>query len=112
MRSGVGALQAALRLPEPVEERKLGLGGGGFLEDACLTHFHARQFPLRDRHLHQIEPCGPRSGLSFALQIVAESIEFLAVFAGQDDGTGPKAMAERSSCEQQPFPRESWGRST
>jgi hypothetical protein len=56
LRSGIGAFQAALRLPKPVEKGKLGIGGEALLEDTCLSHFHAGQFPLRDRHLLQIKP--------------------------------------------------------
>jgi hypothetical protein len=95
MRSGIGALQAVLRLPEPVEKGELGFGGGGFLEDTCLSYLHARQFPLRDRHLLQIELGGPRFGPPFAFEIVAEKVKFLAAFAGEDDGSGAKAVPER-----------------
>ena len=42
LRSGIGAFQAALRLPKPVEEGKLDFGGEGLLEDTCFGHFHAR----------------------------------------------------------------------
>ena len=97
LRSGIGAFQAALRLPKPIEEGKLFFGGEALLEDTCLSHFHARQFPLRDRHLLQIELGGPRFRLPFAFQIVAELVEFLAAFAGEDDGSGAKAVPE-SSC--------------
>jgi hypothetical protein len=91
----IGALQTALRLPEPVEKGELGFGGGGLLEDTCLSQLHARQFPLRDRHLLQIELGGSRFGAPFAFQIVAELVEFLAAFAGEDDGAGAEAVPER-----------------
>ena len=94
LRSGIGAFQTALRLPQPVEEGKLGFGGEGLLEDTGFGHFHARQFPLRDCHLLQIELCRPRLRLPFAFQIVAELVEFLAVFAGQDNGASAKAVPE------------------
>src|SRR5262249_15031818 len=50
--------------------------------------------PLRDCHLFQIEPCRPRLRLPFAFQIVAELVEFLAVFAWQYNGTSAKAVPE------------------
>jgi len=81
-------------LPEPIEEGDLSLGAGGFPEDIRLADFHAGQFPLRDRHLFQIELFGPGVGLPFGFQIVAKLMEFLAVFAGQDDGAGAKAVTE------------------
>src|SRR5712671_5600335 len=95
LRPGIGAFQTALRLPQAVEEGKMGFGGGGLLNDTGLSHLHAGQFPLRNRHLLQIELRRPRLGLPFTLQIVAELIEFLAAFAGQDDGMGAKAVTER-----------------
>jgi len=94
LRSGIGALEAALTLPEPIEEGNLSSGAIGFAEDIRLTHFHARQFPLRDRHLLEIELFGPGLGLPFGFEIVAKAMEFLTVFAGQDDGAGAKAVTE------------------
>ena len=94
LRSGIGALQAALTLPEPVEEGDLSCGAGGLPEDIRLAHFHARQFPLRDRHLLQIELFGPGVRLPFGFQIVAKLMEFVAVLAGQHDGAGAKAVTE------------------
>ena len=94
LRSGIGAFQAALRLPKPVEEGKLNFGCDGLPEDTRFAHFHARQLPLRNRHLLQIEPRRSRLRLPFTFQIVAELIEFLAVFSGEDDGTGAKTVTE------------------
>ena len=95
LRSGIGALQAALRLPQPVEEGKLGFGGEGLLEDTCFAYFYARQFPLRDRHLLQIKLRRPRLRFPFVFQIVTELIEFLVIFAGQDDLFGGQAEFQR-----------------
>ena len=94
LRSGIGALQAALRLPEPVEQRDLVFGGCVLREDVYLTHFHAGQFPLGDRHLFDIELLGPALRLPFGFQIITELIEFNAAFAGQDYGAGAKAVSK------------------
>ena len=55
LRSGIGALHAALRLPQLVEERKLDFGGEGLLEDACFGHFHASMVGLRVFVLRRIK---------------------------------------------------------
>ncbi len=63
-------------------------GAADSLEDVRFAHFHARQFPLGDGHLLHVELFGAGVGLPFELQIAAKLIEFPAVFAGQDDGSG------------------------
>jgi hypothetical protein len=93
--AGIGALQAALRAPQTVEERDLVCGAQVLAEDIDLAYFEARQFPLRDGHLLQIELLGPGAGLPFGFQIVTKAMEFLAVLGGQDDGAGAKAVTER-----------------
>ena len=98
LRSGIGAFEAALRLPKPIEEGKLFFGGEALLEDTCLGHFHARQFPLRDRHLLQIKLRRPRFRLPFVFQIVTELIEFLVVFAQAGRRYGREGRAGGSSC--------------
>ena len=94
LRSGVGALEAALGLPEPVEHGELGCGLRHVREDGCFPYFHAAQFPLRDRHLLDIELFGPGLGIPFGFEIVAKLIEFLAIFARQHDGAGAKSVTE------------------
>src|SRR5580704_9340055 len=44
LRSGVRALEAALGLPEPVQERKLALDAVQIHEDPRFPYFHANQF--------------------------------------------------------------------
>jgi hypothetical protein len=68
------------------------LGGGGLPKDVYLADFHARQFPMGDRHLFHVELLGPGLGMPFGLQIVAELMKLLAVFAGQNDAAGAKAV--------------------
>jgi hypothetical protein len=94
LRSGVGALKAALGLPEPVEERELALGAFHFLEDTCFAYFHADQLPLGDSHL--VPHRTVRSWISAPIhfQIVAKLIEFLTVFARQHNGAGAKSVTE------------------
>src|ERR1700680_2460667 len=58
LRSGIGAFHAALGLPQTVEQRDLALGVGDFLEDMRLADFRAAEFPVRDRHLLDVEPFG------------------------------------------------------
>jgi hypothetical protein len=92
--SGIGALQAALGLPETVEQGELVLGIVGIFEEIYLTYFHANQFPLRDCHLLDVELFGPGLGMPFDFEVVAELSEFLAVFARQHDGAGAKSVTE------------------
>jgi hypothetical protein len=68
--AGVGALQAALGLPETVEHGELDLGSGIGGEDTELAAFHAVQFPLGDGHLFDIELLGSGLGVPFGFQVV------------------------------------------
>jgi hypothetical protein len=63
--SGVGTLQTVLALPEFIDEGDLALRGEFLVEEALLGYFDARQFPLRDRHLLDVELLGPRLWLPF-----------------------------------------------
>ena len=92
LRSGVGSLHAALRLPETVEEADARVRDDGFLAEIRLACFHAIEFPLRDRHLLQIELLTPRLRLPFDLQVAAKLVKFIEVLAGQDDASGAKAV--------------------
>jgi hypothetical protein len=91
LRSGIGTLQAALGLPQAIEEADL---VGVVLENVDFAYFQARQFPLRDGHLLQIELFGTGAGLPFGFQIVAQLMEFLAILGRQDDGAGAQAVTE------------------
>jgi hypothetical protein len=93
LRSDVRALQAVLGLPEAVKHGDLSLGVGLF-ENVHFDHFHPGQFPLRDCHLFHIELFGPGLGMPFDFQVVAEVIEFLAIFTRQHDGAGAKSVTE------------------
>src|SRR5207248_3001306 len=66
--SGEGALQAGLRLPEPVQQRDLVFGAELLYQETYLAYLHAPQFPLRDRHLLDIELFGASLRLPFGLQ--------------------------------------------
>ena len=68
-------------------------GGGSVAAGDSAAGLWQRWAPA-DRHLFQIELCRPRLGLPFAFQIVAEPVELLAVFAGQDNGTSAQAVPE------------------
>src|SRR5438045_5868534 len=92
--SGIGTLKATLGLPETVEQGELILGAIGIFEEIYLAYFHAGQFPLRDRHLFDIELFGPRLGMPFDFEIVAKLSERLTVFARQHDGAGAKSVTE------------------
>src|SRR5438045_7003926 len=92
--SGIGTLKATLGLPETVEQGELILGAIGIFEEIYLAYFHAGQFPLRDRHLFDIELFGPGLGMPFDFEIVAKLSEFLAVLARQHDGAGAKSVTE------------------
>jgi hypothetical protein len=94
LRSGIGALEAALGLPEAVEHGELGLGLGFVGEDIDLAYFHAVQFPLRDGHLLDVELLGPGLGVPFGFQIVAKLMEFLGILAREHNGAGAKAVLE------------------
>jgi hypothetical protein len=94
LRPGIGTLQADLSLPEPVKKRELDFDMGGFAEQICFTQFHARQFPLRDGHLLQIELFRPGPRAPFRLQILAKMLKFLVIFARQNNSAGTKPMAE------------------
>ena len=90
LRAGVGALQAALRLPEAVEERNLDLGCASLENDAFFGSLDARELPLRDRHLLEVEVLGSRLWLPFGFEVVAELVEVVGIFTGEDDGAGAK----------------------
>jgi len=92
--AGKRTLHAALRLPETVEEGDLALSASDFVVDIGLAYFHASQFPLRDGHLLQVEEFGPGEGLPFGLEIVTKTVEFLAIFAGKDNGARTHAVTE------------------
>ena len=94
LRAGVGALQAALGLPEAVEHGELGLGSGFVGEDIDLAYFHAVQFPLRDGHLLDVKLLGAGLGLPFSFEVVAKLVELLGVLARQHNGAGAKAVFE------------------
>src|SRR5437764_3560755 len=70
--SGIGALQAALALPKSIEQGELILSIVGIFEEINLAYFHSDQFPLRDRHLFDIELFGPGLGMPFDFEIVAK----------------------------------------
>ena len=92
--TGIGALEAALRLPKPVEKRYLDFGGAFLQGDAFFCQLDTGQLPLRDGHLLEVELLSPRLGLPFGFQIVAKLLKFLEVFAGQHDGAGAEAVTE------------------
>ena len=94
LRTGKRALHAALRLPETVQERNLGLGAGNFVVDVGLADLHASQFPLGDGHLFEVEEFSGGTGLPFGFENVAKVVELLAIFTGKDDGTGAEAVTE------------------
>jgi len=75
LRLGIGALQTALASPKAIEKRDLNLWAFGLQEDGLLGYFHAGELPLGHSHLLQIELLGPRLGLPFGFQIVAELFE-------------------------------------
>jgi hypothetical protein len=93
LRSGIGALETALGLPKAVEPGELRFGVV-ILEDIYLNDFHSGQFPLRDRHLLDIELFGPGLGMPFEFQIVAKVVEFGGIFARQHDGAGAESVTE------------------
>src|SRR5438128_206009 len=55
LRSGERALLAGLRLPETVQQRDLVFGAELLYQETYFAYLHAPQFPLRDRHLFDIE---------------------------------------------------------
>jgi hypothetical protein len=92
--AGEGALEAALGLPKTVEEGDLDAGAGVFAVDFGLREFHASEFPLGDSHLLDIEKLGAGAGLPLGFEVVAELVEVLTGFAGEDEFSGPEAVAK------------------
>jgi len=97
LRLGIGALQAALRLPEPLEQRDLDFGGGFLRYDAFFGQLDTSEFPLRDGHLLDVELLGPGFWVAFGFEVVAELVEVVGVFAGQHDGAGAVRDGGRSA---------------
>jgi len=64
------------------------------IEDAFLGYFDARQFPLRDGHLLEVEMFGSGLRLPFGLEVIAELMEILGFFGRQHDGGGAKSVTE------------------
>ena len=64
------------------------------LEDAFLGDFDARQFPLRDRHLLDVELFGSGLRLPFGFELIAKLMEVLGFLARQHDGAGAKSVTE------------------
>ena len=46
------------------------------------------EFPLRDRHLLDVEVLGSRLGAPFGFEVVAELVEGVGIFTGQDYSPG------------------------
>ena len=91
---GEGTLQAALILPDAVEERELEGSGDVLFEEAGFGDFPAGEFPLRDGHLLDVDLLGLGLRLPFGLEIIAETLEIFLALAGEDDGTGAKAVTK------------------
>ncbi len=63
-------------------------------EDAFLSNFDARQFPLRDRHLLDVELFGSGLRLPLGFEVIAELVEVLRFLGRQHDGAGAKSVTE------------------
>ena len=80
--SGEGALQAGFRLPKTVQQRDLVFGAELLYQETYLACLHVPKFPLRDRHLFDLELFGPALRLPFGFQIFAELMKLFRVLAG------------------------------
>ena len=73
-----------------LEERYLDLGCAVLHCDAFFGSLDAGEFPLRDRHLLEVEVLGSGLGLPLGFEVVAELVEVVGIFTGEDDGAGAK----------------------
>ena len=94
MRSRERALQARLRLPEPVQQGDLVFSAELLCQETYFAYFHAPQFPLRDRHLLDVELFGSGLRQPFGLEVIAELMEILGFLGRQHDGAGAKSVTE------------------
>jgi hypothetical protein len=93
--SGVGTLQAELALHQALEQGDLARLAGSFVEKGIVLYYlHAVEFPLRDRHLLDVELFGGGARAPFELEGVAKLVEVAAVLALQYDGAGAQAVPD------------------
>jgi hypothetical protein len=87
-------LEAGALHRKPVEQSHLPFGINTLHEDAALAYLEAGQFPLRDGHLFDQELLGAIRGQPIRLQIGAERVKLVDVFAREQEAASPQAMAE------------------
>jgi hypothetical protein len=89
-----GALEAGALYRKPVKQSHLPFSLNVLPEDAALADLEAGQLPLRHGHLFDEELLGAVVGLPVGFEIGAERVEFLNVFAGEQEAASPQALAE------------------